>query len=65
MSRKKRRDVPVESPDAQVARARAEAEARGFVVDSCVWCEESRGVVVTVLGRGPTVLVEREAACEG
>jgi hypothetical protein len=62
MSRKKRK---AESPDAQVARARAEAEARGFVVDSCRWCEETRGVVVTVLGRGPTVLVEREATCEG
>lgn len=56
MSRKKRK---AESPEAQVARARAEAEARGFVVDSCRWCEETRGVLVTVLGRGPTVLVER------
>ncbi len=58
MSRRKRK---AESPDAQVARARAEAEARGFTVDLCRWCEETRGVVVTVLGRGPTVLVEREA----
>lgn len=59
MSRRKRRKAEAESPEAQVARARAEVEARGFVVDSCRWCEETRGVVVTVLGRGPTVLVER------
>ena len=41
-----------------VERSRREAEARGYVVDDARWCEETRGVVVTVLGRGPTVLVE-------
>jgi hypothetical protein len=59
MSRRKRRQGP--DPVAEVARARREAEARGYVVDSARWCEETRGVVVTVLGRGPTVLVEEAA----